>query len=110
VSATPELNDFGVEIFARDGGTALVQVKGEVDSYTAPMLEQRLTELVDGGVCEIVLDVADLTFMDTTGLAALARTFKRLRSGQGRLSLRSPRPNVQKTLEITGLDKVLLEG
>ena len=108
--ATPELNDFAVEVCSRNDGIALVQVKGEVDSYTAPVLEQRLTELVDGGVCEIVVDVAELTFMDTTGLAALARTIKRLRSGQGHLRLRSPRPSVQKTLEITGLDKVLLEG
>ena len=98
---------FGVEVSSQDG-QAVVQVKGEVDGHTAPLLETSLAELADSGTRYIVLDIAEVTSLDSTGLAALVRTVKRLRSNDGRLELRSPRPNVKKTLEITGLDQVLL--
>lgn len=102
-----ELSDFDIHVSANDGH-AVVTVKGDVDLYTAPVLEQQLTELVDDGAREIVVDVADMTFMDTTGLSVLVTTFRRLQPHEGRMSLRSPRPSVRKTLEITGLDAVFL--
>ena len=108
MAEAPEANEFAFDVASHESSRALVQVKGEVDVATAPVLEQRLSELVDSGVREIVLDVAELTFVDTTGLATLVRTAQRLGPDAGRLSLRAPRPNVRKTLEITGLDRVLL--
>ncbi len=104
-----DLNYFAVDVES-DESQALVQVKGEVDVATAPVLEQRLSELVESGVREIILDVAELTFVDTTGLATLVRTAQRLGPAEGRLRLRAPRPNVRKTLEITGLDQLFLQS
>lgn len=105
-----EIIPFCVAVSSHQDGQATVQVTGEVDAETAPVLEQRLSELVDGGVREIVIDMAELTFMDTSGLSTLVKTVKLLRAGEGRLRLQAPRPNIQRTLEITGLDKVLLQG
>ncbi|HEX2023085.1 MAG TPA: STAS domain-containing protein [Acidimicrobiales bacterium] len=99
-------DEFGLEV-SSSGGPDLVLVTGEVDCYTAPTLQQRLFELVDGGSRHIVVDLAEVSFMDSQGLAALVRTAVRLRPLEGQLTLRSPRPSVCKILEITGLGGVL---
>ncbi len=99
-------DEFAVEV-SSSGGPALVRVTGDVDCYTAPTLQHRLFELIDGGSRHIVVDLARVSFMDSQGLGALVRTAVRLRPLEGQLALRSPRPNVCKILEITGLGGVL---
>ena len=108
MATVDELNELALSV-AGDDGQQVVRVRGDVDLDTAHVLEQCLNELVDDGAREIVVDLADLTFIDTSGLSALVRTLKRLGAQEGRMVVRSPSRSVQKTLEITGLDKVLLE-
>lgn len=98
--------DFVVDVSSAEGPD-LVRVKGEIDCYTAPTLQHSLFELVDGGAREIVVDLAEVSFMDSQGLAALVRTVMRLRPVDGQLVLRAPRPSVSKIIEITGLGGVL---
>ncbi len=109
MATVPGLIDFDVAVFEHEGGAG-IRVRGEVDAYTAPALEERLSALVDDGMRDIVIDAADLTFMDTTGLATLIRTLERVRDDDGRVLLRSPPRSIEKTLEIAGLDTFLLEN
>lgn len=106
--AVPGSSEFAVEVVSRNGQRVVVRVKGEVDLATAPALEQRLNELVDEGARQISVDLAGLEFMDTTGLSVLVRVQQRLQGDDGRILLLSPNASVQKTLEITGLDRALL--
>ncbi len=108
MAAVRELSEFAVEVASKSGERVVVLVRGEVDLYTAPGLECRLNELIDDGAREIVVDLADLEFMDTTGLCVLVRAVKRLRAHDGRIVLRSPSRSVLKTLEITGLHQTLI--
>ncbi len=101
------LTEFSIRV-ATEHGRRVVQVWGDVDLYTAPRLERQLEELVEDGVNEIVLDASEVTFMDVTGVAALARTLNRLPAREGCILVRSPSRSIQKMLEITGLDQFLL--
>lgn len=83
-----------------------MNVSGEVDLHTAPMLRERIHELTEQGTDRIVLDLSELSFMDSTGLGVLVAGLKRLKSRDGELVLAGMQDPVKKILQVTGLDKV----
>lgn len=87
-----------------DGGVAVVRLSGEVDVYTAPLLRDYLVELVDAGHCHLVMDLAELVFLDSSGLAVLAGAWRRIRQGSGTLALAEASPRLQNILHLTRLD------
>jgi anti-sigma B factor antagonist len=89
-----------------EGDWAVLEVKGEVDIYTAPRLRERLIDLVEAGRRKVLVDLQGVGFMDSTGLGSLVSGLKRLREDDGELALVCTRDPVLKILTITGLDKV----
>ncbi len=87
----------------REGTTARIAVRGEFDAYSAPALEQQISELLDDHVREMVLDLSETTFLDSSGLRAILTAHRRLASEGGKLTLRSPSTPVARLLDITGL-------
>jgi anti-sigma B factor antagonist len=90
----------------RAGDWSIVEVKGEVDLYSAPRLKERLAELTSSGHSRIAVDLEGVEFMDSTGLGVLIGALKRCREADGTLALAAPRQPVRKVLSITGLDRV----
>ena len=88
------------------GDLTVVSVKGEVDLYTAPSLKEAIADLVSSGRSKIVVDLAGVEFMDSTGLGVLIGALKRCKEAGGSLALAGPGESVLKVLAITGLDKV----
>lgn len=86
--------------------TAVVAVAGEIDVYTSPALQSRLVEVLRDGSSSVILDLSNVTFLDSTGLGVLITALKRCRSADGDLTLVTAQPNVLKVLEITGLNDV----
>jgi anti-sigma B factor antagonist len=87
--------------------TVVVAPVGDLDLATAPALREMLIELVASGMVRVVVDLADVTFIDSSGLGILVGAAKRLEAANGRLAIRNPRPQAQQVLELTGLDEVL---
>ena len=83
-----------------------LKVGGEVDILTSPVLEAELTTVLDEGSSSIVLDLEDVTFLDSTGLSVLLACSKRCQSQGGSIRLVSLQRNVRRVLEITGLMEV----
>lgn len=79
-----------------DGALVLA---GEIDSYTAPELAGRLAEHPP---VEVV-DVAGVTFIDSSGLRVIVEAHQARSASGSRLVLRSPSAPVQRLLEISGL-------
>ena len=94
-----------IEESERDSWVVLA-VKGEVDLDTAPKLKSRLQEAVDRSATNIAVHLAEVEFLDSSGLGVLIGGLKRCKEGGGILALVSPRRAVRKVLSITGLDKV----
>lgn len=91
---------------ASEGRVTLVDVGGEIDVYTAPVLRDRLDDLIAGGGYRLVVDLQDVTFMDSTALGVLVGRLKLVRAHGGSLRLVSSQDRVLKVFAITGLDKV----
>lgn len=102
---TAEEEFFGVDVVQTDG-TAQVAVRGEVDVATAPRLWDAI-DGVDGDTRELVIDMSELTFMDSTGIRVLIRAHELLRSRGGRIVVRAPEAGVRKLLEVTSVDRVI---
>lgn len=89
------------------GTSATVALRGELDINSAADLDAALDSLINAGPKETVFDLSELTFVDSSGIAALISMQKQL-SEQGRhLIIHSPRPFVAKVLEITDLTAYL---
>jgi anti-sigma B factor antagonist len=88
-------------------GRTVVAVAGEVDVYTAPTLDDRLTSLVDAGDVRVVVDLTDVEFLDSTGLGVLVKALKRTREKEGSLDLVVASDRILKVFRITGLDTVI---
>lgn len=88
------------------GDWTVVDVKGEVDLYTAPQLRERLVGLVESGRTRLAVNMEGVEFLDSTGLGVLIGALKRVREREGILAMAAPREPVRKVLSITGLDKV----
>jgi anti-anti-sigma factor len=84
--------------------TITVTVHGEVDLYTAPMLWAWLAQGLRSAPARLVVDLADVTFIDCAGVGALSRAVD-LMSGIVEVVLRSPNALAYKVLTLTGLDR-----
>lgn len=88
----------------RHGAAAIVRVRGELDAYSAPSLEELGTNLLAEGVGELVLDLSATTFLDSSGLRAILTLHRRMENDdRGELALGNPSDPVLRLLEITGL-------
>jgi anti-sigma B factor antagonist len=84
----------------------IVDVRGELDAATAPSLQDVLDHLIAEGARRIVVDMAEASFVDSTGLGALLTAHLRMRAHRGELVLSNPRPAARRLLELTALDRV----
>jgi anti-sigma B factor antagonist len=84
----------------------IVSLAGEIDLTSSRRLREVLLSIANAGEHRVVVDMTNVTFMDSTGLAALVTARKRLTSMDGEIVLRGPSPGVRKLLEITGLLRV----
>ena len=84
----------------------VVHVGGEIDVYTAPLLRERLDQQVAAGRHHLVVDLEEVTFMDSTGLGVLVGRLKLVRDQDGRLRMVCTQERILKVFRITGLDKV----
>ncbi len=89
-----------------EGGRTIVEAVGEIDVYTAPKLREQLTELVDVGRLDIIVDMQKVEFLDSTGLGVLVGGLKRVNQHDGSLRLVCPQERILKIFRITGLTKV----
>jgi anti-sigma B factor antagonist len=96
-----------VEVDRPEPGVVLLHAKGDLDAYTAPGLRSQLHDATEGDAQLVVVDLADVTFIDSAGLGALVGAHRRMREAGGRLRIVRPPPLVARAFELTGLDEVL---
>lgn len=98
--------DFSLTEDRPASGAHVIAVAGEVDIFTAPELKRVIGTAIDGGARELVVDLTETRFLDSTALGVLIGAVKRLRPLEGRLVIVNTEPSTTKTFEITGLDQI----
>lgn len=88
---------------SEDGGALVLALTGELDPHTAPILDEHVRRALEGPSPTVVLDLVDLTFIDSSGLRSVIAAHKALVERGGHLVLRSPGPTTRRLLDVTGL-------
>lgn len=84
-------------------GLPVLVARGEIDVYTSPDFRRELAALVAGDAKRVVVDLAAVDFIDSSGLGVLVGALKRLRERDGSIVLRGMTPSTKKVFDITGL-------
>ena len=81
-------------------GTVTMELKGSLDTATAPELERQLAPILDTQVADLVFDLAGLNFISSAGLRVFANARKRLRERGGQASFVRMQSQIQEVFEI----------
>jgi len=84
----------------------LIQISGRVDSTNANELGEALNAVIDSGRTQIVLDLSEVDYMNSAGLRELVRIYEQVSRTGGMVHIANPSPQIQKLLELVGLDSV----
>jgi anti-sigma B factor antagonist len=88
--------------FAPDRERVSVHVVGEIDLATATDLERPLLELFDSGFRDVVVDLHDVAFMDSSGIRVLITAHQHAEKLGGCLSIVVGASRIRQTLELSG--------
>jgi anti-sigma B factor antagonist len=84
----------------------VLEIRGEIDVYTAPTLRESLVQLATAGESRLIVDLTRVDFLDSTGLGVLVGANRRLTAAGGTMTLVCPHEKLLKIFRITGLDSV----
>jgi anti-sigma B factor antagonist len=93
---------------SRFADRTVITLSGYLDAATAPCLSQEFTELSRLGITRIDVDLANLDFMDSSGLSVLVAEHKRTRNDGGGLVIMSPDRSVIRLFQLNGLMSYLV--
>lgn len=87
----------------------VVSLSGELDIYTVPGFRRDMGA-VDPVSTRIVVDLSDVTLLDSSGLGALLSMLNRSHEGEGDLALVCPHRHLRRVFEVTGLREAFAFG
>jgi anti-anti-sigma factor len=97
-----------LELLGGDGECLRAVVAGEIDFANASVLQTRISQAcTERGARALILDLAGVEFMDSSGLRAILHLQRELADGRGGLVLLDPTAPVRGILTLTGLDRQL---
>jgi len=86
-----------------DDRTSVIAIEGDLDLSTAPQLKWMLLDSLEAGHSQLVVDLSQATFMDSTALGVLIGVNRSLDIG-ARLAIVCDRANLLKIFELSGMD------
>jgi anti-sigma B factor antagonist len=104
---TPAYVDHAGAALMTETRTAVLQPTGRLNMVAAPALKNLVEETVASGQTRIVVDLGQVTFIDSSGLGALISGLKATRQAGGDLRIADVPEQVMTVLRLTNLDRVL---
>ncbi len=86
----------------------VVEPEGEIDIYTSPEFNEKLSKALNSKKADIMIDGSKLDYLDSTGLGTLIGIFKLLKENGNKVHIKNIKPNIKKLFYITELDKVFV--
>ena len=83
-----------------------VDIRGDVDLHRSPALRETLARLIEENPVRLVLNLTEVGYMDSSGVATLVEALQRIQRKKGRLQLHSLRPRVRSIFEIARLESI----
>lgn len=89
--------------------TLYILLSGELDEYTAQTVRKNLDILLETqkGFVQIVMDLSELTFMDSTGVGVLIGRYKKMRESNKPIFITNPSRNAERIFKMSGLYEIM---
>ena len=89
--------------------TLYILLSGELDEYTAQSVRKNLDVLFETqkGFVQIVMDLSELTFMDSTGVGLLIGRYKKMREDNKPIFITNPSRNAERIFKMSGLYEIM---
>ncbi|GER66079.1 anti-sigma F factor antagonist [Weizmannia acidilactici] len=85
-----------------------IRLQGELDHHTAEALRGSVTKAIDeNGIRHLVLNLEQLTFMDSSGLGVILGRYKQIKQKNGEMIVCAISPPVKRLFELSGLFKII---
>jgi anti-sigma B factor antagonist len=101
---TDGLREDPIAGIARDDGTVVVRLAGELDLYNAQAVREALLACCAEAPERLIIDLSDVKFIDSTALGVLIEARTRMENRRG-FMLAAPGLETRRALEISGLDR-----
>jgi anti-anti-sigma factor len=88
-------------------GKSLLRASGEIDLATVEQLDMAVSQVLEEGHHEIVIDLTGVSFMDSSGIRSLLHNSERINEAGGKLGIVLSGGPVARTLSVTGVDGIL---
>ena len=89
-----------IELFKSDDGKCRIELRGRLDSNTAPWLDEKLESLDPRRYPVQVVDMQHLDYISSAGMRTLFRAKKQAAQNGGEFKLAHPQPQVQKVMDV----------
>lgn len=89
-----------------DGDIFIMELSDEIDLYNSPELRNQLTTAISRGEKKIVIDFANVKYIDSSGLATLIEGLQKMNREKGELKLCALRQSIRDIFEVARLDDV----
>ena len=86
----------------------VVSLKGQIDLHVSPKVAESLAALIKQRLSPVVVDLSDVTYIDSSGLAVLINAEQNVETYGGKFMLAGVQPEVQSILEVAGLSQFFL--
>ncbi|MBE7437542.1 MAG: STAS domain-containing protein [Spirochaetales bacterium] len=83
----------------------IIAIKGEVDLYSVGQLKKDIMSHIDDTVTSLVIDMTELSHMDSSGIALMAQLQKKMKSVNGSFCFLNINQDVMNVLKLAALDK-----
>ena len=90
----------------RQTGSNVLPLKGEIDLHVSPSVTASLNEMIDKKPERLVVDLSDVSYIDSAGLAALIEAMQKVEGYGGKFALAGLQETVRSIFEISRLDQV----
>lgn len=85
----------------------ILRIDGRLDVASAPILEKKISSLMDEGHYQLILDFSQVDYLSSAGMRVLLSAKKKLKAKKGALILFSVTDDVGEIFKMAGFDKIL---
>jgi anti-sigma B factor antagonist len=98
---------FEIEVTSADDDVKVVALRGELDFEEAPTFARVLEELRTDGERKVVIDLSELTFIDSSGISVLVVAARAAAADGGTVVVASPSSHVRRVFDIVNLSELV---
>ena len=90
------------------GNTLFIKLYGELDEYSASYCRDKLDDMFKrNNYAKIIIDLSNLTFMDSTGIGVLIGRYKKVKNSKKTIYITNPNNQIEKIFKMSGLYEIM---